>query len=43
MELIHYIEKFKNKIFVLVVTGEVDIRDIIPDIIILYFMFAVGH
>ena len=35
MELIHYIEKFKNKIFVLVVTGEVDIRDIIPDIIIL--------
>lgn len=35
MELIHYIEKFKNKIFVLVVTGSVEIRDIIPDIIIL--------
>lgn len=35
MELIHYIEKFKNKIFVLVVTGQVYIRDILPDIIIL--------
>lgn len=35
MELIHYRDKFKNKIIILVVTGKVYIRDIIPDIIIL--------
>ncbi|BDU49918.1 GNAT family N-acetyltransferase [Haliovirga abyssi] len=35
MELIHYIEKYKNKILIFVVTGKVYIRDIIPDIIIL--------
>lgn len=35
MELIHYIEKYKDKILVFVVTGKVYIRDIIPDIIIL--------
>lgn len=35
MELIHYIDKLKNKIFVFVVSGKVDIRNIIPDIIIL--------
>ncbi len=35
MELIHYIDKFKNKIFIFVVTGKIYIRDIIPDIIIL--------
>ena len=35
MELIHYIDKLKNKIFIFVVSGKVDIRNIIPDIIIL--------
>ena len=35
MELIHYIEKFKNRIIILVVRGKMDIRDIIPDIIVL--------
>jgi len=35
MELVHYMEKFKNKVFIFVVTGKNYIRDIIPDIIIL--------
>ncbi|OQY08670.1 MAG: hypothetical protein B6I28_04485 [Fusobacteriia bacterium 4572_132] len=35
MELVHYMEKFKNKVFIFVVTEKNYIRDIIPDIIIL--------